>query len=99
MKTNITKTDFKANQKEESGKPGTKDNQPPKNKIAVRTDIRMIWPYSAKKNKAKTIAEYSTLKPETNSDSPSAKSKGALLVSAKAETKNIIKAGKRGKIK
>lgn len=42
------------------------------------------------------MAEYSTLKPETNSDSPSAKSKGARLVSAKAETKNMIKAGQRG---
>jgi hypothetical protein len=67
--------------------------------MEVRTDIRIICPYSARKNKAKTIAEYSTLNPETNSDSPSAKSKGALFVSAKAETKNIIKAGKRGNIK
>jgi hypothetical protein len=56
----------------------------------------MMWEYSAKKNKAKDIEEYSTLKPETNSDSPSVKSKGALLVSAKLETKNIIAAGQRG---
>ncbi len=45
------------------------------------------------------MAEYSTLKPETNSDSPSAKSKGALFVSAKADTKNIINAGNNGIIK
>ena len=52
--------------------------------------------YSAKKKLAKVIAEYSTLKPETSSDSPSVKSKGALFVSAKAETKNIIAAGNNG---
>lgn len=56
-----------------------------------------MWPYSDKKKRAKVIAEYSTLKPETNSDSPSAKSKGALLVSAKEEIKNITKAGNKGK--
>jgi hypothetical protein len=52
--------------------------------------------YSAIKKRAKVIPEYSTLKPETSSDSPSVKSKGALLVSANAETKNIIKAGNKG---
>jgi hypothetical protein len=52
-----------------------------------------MWEYSAKKNWAKVIAEYSTLYPETNSDSPSVKSNGALFVSAKAETTNITNAG------
>jgi hypothetical protein len=42
--------------------------------------------YSAKKNIANVIAEYSTLYPDTNSDSPSGKSKGTLAVSAKADT-------------
>lgn len=42
------------------------------------------------------MAEYSTLNPDTNSDSPSAKSKGGLFVSAKADTKNIIAAGNNG---
>jgi len=42
------------------------------------------------------MAEYSTLYPETNSLSPSVKSKGGLFVSANAETKNIIKAGNNG---
>jgi hypothetical protein len=37
--------------------------------------------YSAKKIKANFNPPYSTLNPETNSDSPSAKSKGARLVS------------------
>jgi len=55
-----------------------------------------MCPYSAKKKSAKVIAEYSTLNPETNSDSPSDKSNGALFVSAKEEIKNIIKAGNKG---
>jgi hypothetical protein len=59
-------------------------------------DINIICPYSARKNKAKVIAEYSTLKPDTNSDSPSDKSKGALFVSANDDTKNIINAGNNG---
>jgi len=59
-------------------------------------DINIICAYSAKKKLAKVIAEYSTLKPETSSDSPSVKSKGALFVSARAETKNIIAAGNNG---
>jgi hypothetical protein len=56
-------------------------------------DIKIIFEYSAKKNNAKDMAEYSTLNPETNSDSPSVKSKGALFVSANAETKHIINTG------
>ncbi len=38
---------------------------------------------------------YSTLKPDTNSDSASGKSKGALLVSAKIDIKNIKNNGKK----
>ena len=76
-----------------------KDNMndhPPKNIKLNKKLIKIIWAYSAKKNKANVIEEYSTLYPETNSDSPSVKSKGALLVSAKQEIKNIIAEGKRG---
>lgn len=47
--------------------------------------IKMIFIYSAKKIKAKPPLLYSTLNPETNSDSPSAKSKGERLVSAKQD--------------
>lgn len=75
------------------------DNQPPKK---IKTDkilIAIIDPYSAKKNRAKPILEYSTLKPDTNSDSASGKSKGALFVSASIETKNIRKSGNNGIIK
>jgi hypothetical protein len=38
---------------------------------------------------------YSRLKPETNSDSPSAKSKGDRLVSAKQQLKNTKNKGKQ----
>ena len=71
-------------------------NQPPKNIITVKTLINIIEPYSARKNNAKPILAYSTLKPETSSDSASGKSNGALLVSAKIETKNIKNNGKKG---
>jgi hypothetical protein len=70
--------------------------QPPKNMITVKVLIKMIEPYSAKKNNAKPILAYSTLNPETNSDSASGKSKGARFVSAKIETNHIIKRGKQG---
>jgi len=54
--------------------------------------------YSAIKISANITLPYSILKPETNSDSPSVRSKGALLVSAKHEIKNINPAGRRGNI-
>jgi len=47
------------------------------------------------KIKAKTVPLYSTLNPETSSDSPSAKSNGARLVSARAVINHIIKKGAR----
>lgn len=73
-----------------------KDNQPPINIITVNKLIKIIEAYSAKKNKAKPILEYSTLKPETNSDSASGKSKGARFVSANIEIKNIKNKEKNG---
>ena len=76
----------------------TPNQVPPKKRITPKVDINIILAYSAKKNNAKDILEYSTLNPDTNSDSPSVKSKGTLLVSAKAETKNIIAAGNNGNI-
>jgi hypothetical protein len=76
-----------------------KDNQPPINIITVNKLIRIIEQYSARKNKAKPILEYSTLKPDTNSDSASGKSNGALFVSAKIEIKNIRNNEKNGNIK
>lgn len=61
-------------------------NHPPKNNNTVNTDINIMWVYSAKKNIANVIAEYSTLYPDTSSDSPSGKSNGILAVSANADT-------------
>jgi len=70
---------------------------PPKKRIVVIDDIKIILLYSAKKNSAKPIAEYSTLYPDTNSASASGKSKGCLFVSAKAQIKKSTKTGNKGK--
>jgi hypothetical protein len=72
------------------------EDQPPKNIKTVSKDIKIMEPYSAKKNKAKPILAYSTLKPETSSDSASGRSKGARFVSARIEIKNIKNNGKKG---
>jgi len=60
--------------------------------------IKRILAYSAKKIKAKPPPPYSTLKPETSSDSPSAKSKGVRFVSAKQEINQINDKGREIKI-
>lgn len=54
--------------------------------------------YSAKKNSAKGPPAYSTLNPETSSDSPSVRSNGARLVSANVEMNHIMARGHDGKI-
>jgi len=54
--------------------------------------------YSAKKIKANPPLPYSTLNPETSSDSPSAKSKGVRLVSAKQEINQTKDKGREIKI-
>ena len=59
------------------------------NVTLVTIDIKMIAMYSAKNTTTKGIEEYSVLNPETNSLSPSAKSNGDRLVSAKAIIKKI----------
>jgi len=71
------------------------ENQPPQKKITFNTLIRSILLYSAKKNIANNIPEYSTLYPATISASASGKSNGALLVSAKDIIKKIIAKGHR----
>jgi hypothetical protein len=60
--------------------------------------INKILAYSAKKIKANPPLLYSTLNPETSSDSPSAKSKGVRLVSAKQEANQTKAKGKLKKI-
>ena len=72
------------------------NNQPPKKIWVAKIDITMIELYSARKNNANPILEYSTLNPETSSDSASGKSNGARFVSAKILIKNIKNRGKNG---
>jgi len=61
--------------------------------IHVKILKKIIFPYSPKNNKAKAMPLYSVLNPETNSLSPSAKSKGERFVSAIIEIIHIIKIG------
>lgn len=56
----------------------------------------MMLAYSARKNRAKGPPAYSTLNPDTSSDSPSVRSKGARLVSARVEINHIIVRGHEG---
>lgn len=67
-----------------------------KRSVAVRSLINKIIIYSAMKIIAKEPALYSMLNPETSSDSPSAKSKGVRLVSAKIV---INQRGARGSVR
>ena len=59
--------------------------------------MKIILAYSAIKIKANPTLPYSILKPDTNSDSPSAKSKGVRLVSAMQEISQIPIIGKNNK--
>jgi len=68
-------------------------NQPPKNIITNKLDITITCKYSPKNKNAKVIEEYSTLNPDTNSDSASAKSIGALYVSASVQMNHITANG------
>jgi hypothetical protein len=62
----------------------------PKNKKTDDPAKNKILPYSAINKIANPMAAYSMLKPETSSDSPSAKSKGVRLDSANIEIIHII---------
>lgn len=70
----------------------------PKNKVADSVFISRIFAYSARKNNAKGPPAYSTLNPDTSSDSPSVRSNGARLVSARVEMYHIAERGQAGKI-
>lgn len=63
------------------------------NKLIIR-----IFLYSAMNRKANPAPPYSMLNPDTNSDSPSAKSNGARLVSAKITVIHMIASGIRRKV-
>lgn len=66
------------------------------NTIVGITFIRILFIYSAIKNNANGPAAYLALKPETNSDSPSVRSKGAQLVSARVKINHIMATGHAG---
>jgi len=69
----------------------------PKNRVAESVFISKMLAYSARKNRAKGPPAYSTLNPETSSDSPSVRSKGARLVSARVEMYHIAARGQAGR--
>lgn len=68
----------------------------PRNRMADSVFINRMLAYSARKKRANGPPAYSTLKPDTNSDSPSVRSKGARLVSASVETNHIAANGQAG---
>lgn len=61
-----------------------------------RVFINRMLAYSAKKNRAKGPPAYSTLKPDTSSDSPSVRSNGARFVSARVEMYHMAARGQAG---
>lgn len=65
--------------------------------MAERAFMSRILAYSARKNSAKGPPAYSTLKPETSSDSPSVRSKGARFVSARVEIYHMAARGHAGR--
>lgn len=68
----------------------------PRNSTADKVFINRMFAYSARKKRAKGPPAYSTLKPETSSDSPSVRSNGARFVSAKVEIYHIAASGQAG---
>lgn len=69
---------------------------PPRNNMALRTLIKIMLQYSARKKQTKIIPECSVKYPATSSDSLSGKSKGVRLVSANTEMKKITNRGRSG---
>lgn len=70
----------------------------PRKTMAERVFTMRILEYSARKNRANGPPAYSTLNPETSSDSPSVRSNGVRLVSARVDTNHISARGQRGKM-
>ena len=68
----------------------------PKNIILIRALISSMLVYSARNSNVNSVAEYSTLNPDTSSDSLSVKSNGVRFVSASLLISNIVKAGNNG---
>src|SRR5690625_3512022 len=67
--------------------------QPPKNRVVAIAETLIMLMYSARKNIANFIAEYSVMNPETSSPSASGRSKGARFVSPIIEITKITNAG------
>src|SRR4051794_17979001 len=84
--------------------PGTQVNggkpsgevQPPRNSTVISAHMLMIATYSPSMNRRYGVAEYSTMKPATSSDSASARSKGGRFVSANVEMKKMTNIGSSG---
>src|SRR5512137_1330072 len=66
--------------------------QPPRKRVAVSAQTVTMLAYSAMKNMAYFILEYSVQKPDTSSVSASGRSKGVRLISASEQIKKIIPA-------
>lgn len=101
IKHQLTRTNLAENQKNSgiNSKKEKTGSQPPQNIRTHKADIINMLQYSAKKKNANITEEYSTLYPETSSDSASGRSKGGRLVSATEEIKKITLKGKNGKTK
>lgn len=68
----------------------------PKNRMVDSVFINRMLEYSARKNSANGPPAYSTLNPDTSSDSPSVRSKGARFVSARVEIYHMAARGQAG---
>lgn len=68
----------------------------PRNRMADSVFISRMLAYSARKNSANGPPAYSILNPDTSSDSPSVRSKGARLVSARVEMYHMAASGQAG---
>src|SRR5512145_2176172 len=69
--------------------------QPPRNSVVVTAQTVTMLAYSAMKNVAYFILEYSVQKPETSSVSASGRSNGVRLISASEQMKKMMPATKR----
>ena len=70
-----------------------KNHPEAKNPAVVKEDKKRMLEYSNRNRMQNSPPPYSTLYPETNSDSPSTKSNGARLHSATVEINHIRKTG------
>src|SRR5580693_5876215 len=68
---------------------GNGRNHPPSQSVTAIEETAIMAEYSARKNNDQRKPLYSVWKPAVNSDSASARSKGARLVSATMETAKI----------